>query len=396
MILKASQRGGGRQLAAHLLNAKDNEHVHVHDMRGFVSDDLADAFDEAYATSRATKAKQFLFSLSLNPPPDVQVRADTFEAAIDAIERKVGLEGQPRAIVFHEKDGRRHAHAVWSRIDADRMKAINLPFFKNRLMEVSRELYLENGWQMPRGLISSKERDPTTYTLAEYQQAKRAGHDPKALKRMFAECWAASDSGKSFRAALKGRGYTLAIGDRRGHVAVDFRGEVYAIARYTGQTTKDVRARFGDEQALPSVDEAKRDIANRMTPMIKRHISEAEARHKVAKASLISRRSEILQRQRLERSKLEKDHEARHVRETLERQTRLRKGLFGLWDRLIGKHAKIKKQNEHEAIEARQRDRAERERLIFRQLDVRRTLDQEIKRTRQSHAERKREFYPSL
>jgi hypothetical protein len=27
MILKASERGGARQLALHLLNAKDNEHV---------------------------------------------------------------------------------------------------------------------------------------------------------------------------------------------------------------------------------------------------------------------------------------------------------------------------------------------------------------------------------
>jgi len=58
MILKASQRGGGKRLAAHLLNARDNEHV-----------------QEAYAVSRATRAKQFLFSLSLNPPQDKHVAA---------------------------------------------------------------------------------------------------------------------------------------------------------------------------------------------------------------------------------------------------------------------------------------------------------------------------------
>ena len=63
MILKGSQRGGGRQLAAHLLNARDNEHVAVHDLRGFCADDLHGAFQEAYAISPGTKAKQFLFSL---------------------------------------------------------------------------------------------------------------------------------------------------------------------------------------------------------------------------------------------------------------------------------------------------------------------------------------------
>lgn len=40
----------------------------------------------------------------------------------ETIERKLGLEGQPRAIVFHEKEGRRHAQAIWSRIDPGRIK----------------------------------------------------------------------------------------------------------------------------------------------------------------------------------------------------------------------------------------------------------------------------------
>ena len=56
MILKASQRGGGRQLAVHLMNAKENEHVHVHELRGFTAETLDGAFQEAYAVSRATKA----------------------------------------------------------------------------------------------------------------------------------------------------------------------------------------------------------------------------------------------------------------------------------------------------------------------------------------------------
>ena len=246
MILKGNQRGGGRQLALHLLNTADNEHVRVHELRGFVADDLQSAFHEAYAVSRGTRAKQFLFSLSLNPPPQEKVPADAFEKAIDTVEARLGLGNQPRAIVFHEKDGRRHAHVVWSRIDAGQMKAINLPFYKLKLREVSKELYFEHGWQMPRGLADSRERDPANYTYAEWQQAKRGGHDPKALKMMFKECWATSDSGKAFAQALKSRGYYLARGDRRGHVAVDFRGEVYAISQYVGARTKEVKERLGD------------------------------------------------------------------------------------------------------------------------------------------------------
>lgn len=393
MILKASQRGGGRQLAVHLMNVADNEHVHVHELRGFVSDDLEGAFQEAYAVSRGTKAKQFLFSLSLNPPPNEKVSASTFEAAIDAAERKLGLSGQPRAIVFHEKDGRRHAHAVWSRIDGESMKAINLPFFKTKLRDVARDLFIENGWQMPRGFVNSKERDQATYSLAEWQQAKRGGHDPKALKAMFQECWATSDSGKAFTAALQARGYTVCRGDRRSFVAIDYRGEVYGIARACNVKTKDVRARLGEADKLPSIEEAKAQIAKRMTGMLEGHIQALEARHKTRSASLAFRRAELVGQQRMEREKLQKEQEARRVKEMQERAKRFRKGLGGLWDRITFKHSKIKKRNALEAQEAEQRDNAERDRLIYRQLDQRRTLHQEIKAARQAHSQRVAELH---
>ncbi|MFK7828758.1 MAG: hypothetical protein AB8B57_03155 [Congregibacter sp.] len=65
MILHGNQRGGARDLALHLLK-DENDHVEVHERRGFVSDNLVSALNEAYAISKGTKAKQFLFSLSLN------------------------------------------------------------------------------------------------------------------------------------------------------------------------------------------------------------------------------------------------------------------------------------------------------------------------------------------
>ena len=60
-----------------------------------------------------------------------------FEEAMNSIEQRLGLEGQPRAIVFHEKEGRRHAHCVWSRVDASTMTARQLWFFKTKLQGVS-------------------------------------------------------------------------------------------------------------------------------------------------------------------------------------------------------------------------------------------------------------------
>lgn len=116
MILKGNQRAGARELAAHLMNTKDNEHIELHDVRGFMSVDLKGALQEIHAVSRATRCTKYMFSLSLNPPIEENVPIDTFEKSIEKIERSLGLEKQPRVIVFHEKQGRRHAHCVWSRM----------------------------------------------------------------------------------------------------------------------------------------------------------------------------------------------------------------------------------------------------------------------------------------
>jgi hypothetical protein len=119
MILKASQRSGARQLSAHLMRTDENEHVELHEVSGFMSETLHDALLEAEAMAKGTQCKQYLFSVSLSPPAHENVRVEVFEQAVNAIEERLGLKGQPRAIVFHEKEGRRHAHAVWSRILQD-------------------------------------------------------------------------------------------------------------------------------------------------------------------------------------------------------------------------------------------------------------------------------------
>ncbi len=149
MIMVGNQRSNGLKLAAHLMNDRDNDHVEVHELRGFTAETLHGAFQEADAISKGTKCQQYFFSLSIRPPETERVSTSDLLDAIVRAERKLGLEDQARAIVFHEKNGRRHAHVVWSRIDVMEMKAINLPFYKTRLNNVSKDSFLEHGWRLP-------------------------------------------------------------------------------------------------------------------------------------------------------------------------------------------------------------------------------------------------------
>lgn len=388
MILKGNQRGGGKQLAAHLMKVEDNEHVHIHELRGFLSDDLHSALHEAYAVSRGTRAKQFLFSLSLNPPPNENVSVDAFEAAIKTIEQKLGLDNQPRAIVFHEKEGRRHAHVVWSRIDCGEMKAINLPFYKTKLRDVSRELYYEHGWKMPQGLLDGHNRDPLNYSLREWQQAKRQGEDPKALQRMFQNCWAASDNRSSFEHALQRYGLYLAKGDRRGYVAIDYRGEVYSLSRWLKVKTKALQERLGPPEVLPGTHEIKARIAERMTGRLKTYIQETQARLKQQVQPFIQKKRSLQHQHQNERSQLQLKQEKRWQQETLERSQRLPKGFKGIWFRITGKYSKIREQNERETENCRIRDRHETRSLIDQQLTHRQRLQQQIQPIFTEHKQR--------
>ncbi|MCA1241498.1 relaxase/mobilization nuclease domain-containing protein [Stappia stellulata] len=382
MILKAKERGDARQLAGYLLAIRENEHVELHDVRGFASDDLRGAFHEADAIASGTRCKNHLFSMSLNPPMGARVGVDAFEQAIAKIEDKLGLTNQPRAIVFHEKDGRRHAHAVWSRIDPQRMRAINLAHYKIKLRDVSRKLYLEHGWTMPRGLQDRSLRDPLNLTREEWQHAKRVDRDPREIKAAVRQCWERSDNRASFERALKERGFWLARGDRRGFVAVDYRGEIYSLSRYAGVKTKDIEARLGDRERLSSVDKIKAEIASGMPQKLAGFIEEAERNAKQRFAVLAFRKMEMIARQRDERRNLRDAHEKRWQAEAIRRSRRVPKGLSGIWYRLTGQYSKVKARNEHEALEAHRRDLAEKDKLIFRQLEERKTLQQDIKAQR--------------
>lgn len=386
MILHGNQRGGAKDLAQHLMKA-ENERVEVHEMRGFVADTLEGAFRESYAISRATKCKQHLYSLSINPPADAEISPEQLVEATNQAEKRLGLAGQPRTIVFHEKHGangelRRHAHAVWCRIDTDSMTAKQISFDKEKLREVSRDLHIQHDLKMPLGLINSKDRNPRNFTLAEWQQCKRTEKDPAQVKSLFQDSWAISDSKAAFARALEERGYFLAQG-RRGHVAVDFKGEKYAVSRYIGIRAKEVRSRLGEADGLLSVEKAQKQAAQQVADRLQelktqqqQEITAKREREKQQQHALRSKQAE----QTIHQNEAQQQQRAE---EEQTRKARVRGGLFGIWDRVTGKRKATEIQNKQEATQARKRDKRQAKELERHQQQAAETLQ------KQAQAERK-------
>lgn len=267
MILKGSQRSGGADLALHLMNEFDNERVELAAVRGAVADDLYGAFAEYDAIAAGTRCEKHLYSLSINPPQPLE-RAQ-YSAAIDRIEAGLGLQGQPRAVVFHIKNGREHCHVVWSRIDIGSLKAIHISHDRMKLRALARELGRDLSLNLPDGLAHDrrKERGPRRdMTLAEKRQAEISGIAPAERREQITRAYQAADTAHAFRQALADAGYELARGDQRSFVVVDRYGGVHSLARQIeGANTRAIKAKLAplNSAELPDVDDARTAIRAR-------------------------------------------------------------------------------------------------------------------------------------
>lgn len=397
MILKASQRSGARSLAAHLLNARDNDLVEVYDIRGLsTADDLTRAFVEMDAQARGTRCTKPFFSVSFNPPEQGEASTRDFEKAFEKIEQQFGLEHQPRAVIFHEKQGRFHAHVVWSLIDTERGKALEVKFFKNRLRELSRDLYLEHGWKLPEGLRQERRnrnkdntRRPEDFSLADQQRAQRAGLSPEAFKKLVRETFEQSDSRQAFAAALAEHGFYLARGER-GFCIVDTAGDVHALARVSGYKKREVETRLGSPEHLPSVEQVQGVIERRnMTERFRRNLTELRTQQAKERNLLKTKHADLIVRHAQQRETLQRRQWRRTVEEERARANRLRGGVTRLFDRLtklkdqlLGRKDGTPKLIAKEREDSRRRDLRERDELRKQQRTEKREL-------RREHAELK-------
>ncbi|MCC5981165.1 MAG: relaxase/mobilization nuclease domain-containing protein [Oceanicaulis sp.] len=263
MIIKGKSRGGPKQLATHLLRADTNERVTVLELQS-THTELADAFKEWQMIAGGTQGKRGLYHANIDPDARYTMTAEQWHRSVEVLERELGLDGQPRAVVLHEKHGRQHLHVVWQRTDIETMTLVSDSQNYRAHEDASKALEEEFGHERVPGKHSKRDPDralpEAEINHAEWQQAERTGIDPRVFKDQVTMLYQASDSGAAFQQALDAQGLIIARGDRRGFVLVDPYGEVHSLARQIrGVTATDLRAFMADidSGALPDVAAAK-------------------------------------------------------------------------------------------------------------------------------------------
>ena len=406
MILKGNQRGGGQQLAVHLMNSFDNERVEIADVRGASAQDLSSAFAEWAAEARGTKCQKFLYSLSLNPDQSQgHLTREQYLELLERTERSLQLVGQPRAVVFHEKRDeqgvlREHCHAVWSRIDTEKMKAVQIAHDRLKLRTVAREFARDHGLELPAGMKPGKNANKFNNrakqeNLGERQQKERTGISKEQRMADIATCWKETGNGAAFVQALEAKGYYLARGDRRAYVVIDLHSEVHSLSRELIGVTKDkeLKERLAGYplDKLPDVASAqawakkqrierekqialKQDQPEKQPSEIEKRLAALKETQAARRAGIDRQRIELIARHLSERDGLKVMFEAENTGVVSARLQKQPKGILAFLTRITGiqmiTDARYRKQDER-------RDKEQKEQAVALQ----RRHDRELKET---------------
>jgi hypothetical protein len=264
MIIKGGSRGAPAQLAWHLQRRDTNERIEILELQS-PAPNLKEAFRDWQTLVEGTRGFKGLYHANIDPAKDYTMTREQWLRSVEVLEKELGLEGQPRAVVMHEKHGREHIHVVWARTDIDRM--VLRSDSQNYLAHerASQALELEFGHEKVPGKHAKRDREKqpefpkADANQAEWQQGERTGIDAATRKEQITALKQTCDNGQSFKTALEEQGYILAKGDRRDFVIVDETGSIHSL----GRQIKDMKAaelrafmKDVDRETLPTAAEA--------------------------------------------------------------------------------------------------------------------------------------------
>jgi hypothetical protein len=127
MIIKGGSRGGPSQLARHLQRTDTNETVEIVQLDS-PTGSLKEAMRDWQLIAAGTRGSKGLYHANISPDARYSMTPEQWQRAVDVLEKELGFDGQPRAVVVHEKHDRQHIHVVWQRTDIDTMTLVSHSF----------------------------------------------------------------------------------------------------------------------------------------------------------------------------------------------------------------------------------------------------------------------------
>lgn len=258
MIINGQAVKGANRLANHLLK-QENEKVQVLEISGVATNDnLHEALRDMEVVGALTQSQKgrVLYHANINPKANERLTPEQYIKASDQLMKELGFEGQPRAIVMHQKNGRQHAHLVVQLTDVEKMKLrpVRNNYYKHRVVarELERSLNLTKA---PRSHTGK------SYSQKEAEQTKKTGHRVKDLRHIVQRIYKHAIDGKTFQQGLNRWGMMLAHGKRL--VVLDKNGAPHSLTRMLKSVANasDVKEKVADiAKVLPTVKQGQNSL----------------------------------------------------------------------------------------------------------------------------------------
>jgi hypothetical protein len=228
---------------------------------------------------KATRGEKVLYHAQINPNPGEPMWEGDWIRSADILAEKLGMEGQPRVIVYHLKEGylegaREHAHVVFQRADVEKGRLISDSHNYRKHEAASRQIERELGHEP----VPTVDRG-TSYTQEEARKARQLpaptelvrregsarvtyvpdgqygpyrsgrGANPKEVRAFVTTAYQRARGPEEFRDYLWAAKLQIAIGERRAYSLIDEFGNDYTLARMVqGARTSDLKRFLGPVQ----------------------------------------------------------------------------------------------------------------------------------------------------
>ncbi|PQJ26719.1 hypothetical protein BSZ35_19200 [Salinibacter sp. 10B] len=287
MIIKGGSRSNGAQLGRYLMQTGENIEVKVLELPSSARS-VEEAIRDMERMGKATRGEKVLYHAQINPNPGEPMWRGDWIRSADILAEKLGMEGQPRVIVFHLKEGylegaREHAHVVFQRTDVReenlgcRLISDSHNYRKHEAAsrQIERELGHEPVPTVDRGTSYTQEearkasqlpaptelvrREGSAHTDSAHityvpdgqygPYRSRRGANPKEVRAFVTTAYQRARGPEEFRDYLWAAKLQIAIGERRAYSLIDEFGNDYTLARMVqGARTSDLKRFLGPVQ----------------------------------------------------------------------------------------------------------------------------------------------------
>jgi len=220
MVIKGKSCGHAKKLAQHLMRTDQNELIDILELDETYAAPTIEAALLEFQTlaDHLTDAKHGLYEASLSPRDNETLTPGQWEQAVDILAEHLGLAGQPRIVILHQKKGREHVHAVFQRTDTDNKVVISDSFNYPAHEQAAREIEQTFGLEKTIGAHTREKdelRPEQAFSREDHQRAERSGIDAVAMKEQIASLYEEADTGRAFVRSLEENGFYLARGDKK-------------------------------------------------------------------------------------------------------------------------------------------------------------------------------------